>query len=131
MVQREIEKSIIGINAEIHKTEQAIIEKEKSISSSRTPRNLCETYINLQNDLQTATNKKRKQVEKDIRNIEDEYKYIKTDSSKLESYLELKNKITTLNADTAYTNTYIKVQSDHISDIMCEKGFIIRNHDDT
>jgi len=131
MVQREIEKSIIGINAEIHKTEQAIIEKEKSISSSRTPRNLCETYINLQNDLQTATNKKRKQVEKDIRNIEDEYKYIKTDSSKLESYLELKNKITTLNADTAYTNTYIKVQSDHICDIMCEKGFIIRNHDDT
>ena len=131
MVQREIDKSINGINVEIHNTEQAIIEKEKSILASRTSREVCETYIKLQNDIQTATNKKRKQVEKDIRNIEDEYKYIKTDSSKLDSYLELKNKIATLNADMCYANTYIKVQSDHICNIMCEKGVIIRNPDDT
>lgn len=131
MVQREVEKSINGVNSEIHKTEQAIVEKETSISSSRTPRSICETYITLQSELQSATNKKRKQIEKDIRNLEDEYKFIKPDSSKLESYLELTNKIITLRADIDYANTYIKVQSDRICNIMCEKGFIIRNSDDT
>jgi hypothetical protein len=30
-----------------------------------------------------------------------------------------------------YANTYIKVQSDHICNIMCEKGVIIRTPDDT
>jgi superfamily II RNA helicase len=131
MVQREVEKSINGINAEIQKTEQAIIEKEASISSSRTPRSICEMYTTLQSELQSATNKKRKQIEKDVRNLEDEYKFIKSDSSKLDSYLELTHKITTLRADIDYANTYIKVQSDRICDIMCEKGFITRNPDDT
>ena len=131
MVQQEILKSLSGTRSEINETELLIEEKEKFINISRTPRSICETYIKAQDDLHNATNKKRKQFERDIKNIEDEYKFIKDDACNVYSYLELKNKADKLRSDLYYTESYVKQQTDRICDIMCENGFIIRNPDDT
>ena len=131
MVQQEITKSLSGTQTEIDETEQLIVDKEKFIQTSKTPRNICETYIKTQDDLRTATNKKRKQFERDIRNMEDEYKYIKDDASKIYYLLELKEKVDNLKHTLNYTEAYVKKQTDSICDIMCENGFIIRNPDDT
>ena len=81
--------------------------------------------------MQLANNKKRKQVEKEIRKLEDEYRNIKEDAIKVYSYLDLKDKVENLKADSYYTESYVKQQTDRICDIMCENGFIIRNPDDT
>ena len=131
MVQQEILKSLAGTQTEIIQTEQLIVEKEKFIDSSRTPRSICEMYINTQNDMRVSTNKKRKQFEKDVRKLEDEYRYIKDDAAKVYYYLELKDKVDNLKSDSYYTESYVKQQTDRICDIMCENGFIIRNPDDT
>lgn len=131
MVQREILQTLSGTQSEINDTEVLIQEKEKTINSLRTPRSICETYIKTQNDLQGATNKKRKQFERDIRKIEDDYKYIKDDATKVYYYLELKDKVDKLRSDLYYTESYVKQQTDRICDIMCENGYIIRNPDDT
>ena len=131
MVQQEILKSLSCTRSEINETELLIEEKDKFINISRTPRSICETYIKAQDDLHNATNKKRKQFERDIKNIEDEYKFIKDDACNVYSYLELKNKADKLRSDLYYTESYVKQQTDLICDIMCENGFIIRNPDDT
>ena len=131
MVQREILQTLSGTQSEINDTEVLIQEKEKTINSLRTPRSICETYIKTQNDLQGATNKKRKQFERDIRKIEDDYRYIKDDATKVYYYLELKDKVDKLRSDLYYTESYVKQQTDRICDIMCENGYIIRNPDDT
>ena len=131
MVQQEILKSLSCTRSEINETELLIEEKDKFINISRTPRSICEIYIKAQDDLHNATNKKRKQFERDIKNIEDEYKFIKDDACNVYSYLELKNKADKLRSDLYYTESYVKQQTDLICDIMCENGFIIRNPDDT
>ena len=131
MVQQEILKSLSGTRSEIIEIELLIEEKEKFINISRTPRSICETYIKAQEDLHNATNKKRKQFERDIKNIEDEYKFIKDDACNIYYYLELKNTADKLRSDLYYTESYVKQQTDRICDIMCENGFIIRNPDDT
>lgn len=131
MVQQEILKSLAGTQTEMNDTEQLIIEKEKFILTSKTPRDVCETYIKTQNIMKLATNKKRKQLERDVRNMEDEYKYIKEDAAKVYYLVELKDKVDTLQMDLQYTESYVKQQTDRICDIMCENGFIIRNPDDT
>jgi superfamily II RNA helicase len=131
MVQQEIVKSLSGTQTEIDETEQLIVDKEKFIQTSKTPRDVCETYIKTQDDMRTATNKKRKQFERDIRNMEDEYKYIKDDASKIYYLLELKEKVDNLKHALNCTEAYVKKQTDSICDIMCENGFIIRNPDDT
>ena len=131
MVQQEITKSLSGTQTEIDETEQLIVEKETFLQTSKTPRDVCETYIKTQDDMRTATNKKRKQFERDVRNMEDEYKYIKDDASKIYYLLELKEKVDNLKHTLNYTEAYVKKQTDSICDIMCENGFIIRNPDDT
>ena len=131
MVQQEILKSLAGTQTEMNDTEQLIIEKEKFILTSKTPRDVCETYIKTQNNMKLATNKKRKQLERDVRNMEDEYKYIKEDAAKVYYLVELKDKVDILQMDLQYTESYVKQQTDRICDIMCENGFIIRNPDDT
>ena len=131
MVQQEIVKSLSGTQTEIDETEQLIVEKETFLQTAKTPRNICETYIKTQDDLRSATNKKRKQFERDIRNMEDEYKYIKDDASKIYYLLELKEKVDNLKNMLTYTEAYVKKQTDGICDIMCDNGFIIRNPDDT
>jgi len=131
MVQQEILKSLAGTQTELNDTEQLIIEKEKFILTSKTPRDVCETYIKTQNNMKLATNKKRKQLERDVRNMEDEYKYIKEDAAKVYYLVELKDKVDILQMDLQYTESYVKQQTDRICDIMCENGFIIRNPDDT
>ena len=83
MVQQEIVKSLSGTQLEMDETEQLIVEKEIFLQTSKTPRDVCETYIKTQDDMRSATNKKRKQFERDIRNMEDEYKHIKGDASKI------------------------------------------------
>ena len=131
MVQQEILKSLAGTQTELNDTEQLIIEKEKFILTSKTPRDVCETYIKTQNIMKLATNKKRKQLERDVRNMEDEYKYIKEDAAKVYYLVELKDNVDILQMDLQYTESYVKQQTDRICDIMCENGFIIRNPDDT
>ena len=131
MVQQEIIKSLLGTQIEIDETEQLIIDKEKIILTSKTPRDVCETYIKSQNDMKNATNKKRKQLERDIRNMEDDYKFIKDDASKIYFLLELKDKVNNLKNTLNYTESYVKKQTDNVCDILCENGFIIRNPVDT
>lgn len=131
MVQQEILKSVAGTQTEIVQYEQMIVEKEQFITTYKTPLPVCENYIKTQNDMQLANNKKRKQFEKEIRKLEDEYRNIKEDATKVYSYLDLKDKVENLKADSYYTESYVKQQTDRICDIMCENGFIIRNPDDT
>ena len=131
MVQQEIVKSLSGTQLEMDETEQLIVEKEIFLQTSKTPRDVCETYIKTQDDMRSATNKKRKQFERDIRNMEDEYKHIKGDASKIYYLLELKEKVDNLKNILTYTEAYVKKQTDGICDIMCDNGFIIRNPDDT
>jgi len=131
MVQQEILKSVAGTQTEIVQYEKMIVEKEQFITTYKTPLSICEIYIKTQNDMQLANNKKRKQLEKEICKLEDEYRNIKEDATKVYSYLDLKDKVENLKADSYYTESYVKQQTDRICDIMCENGFIIRNPDDT
>ena len=131
MVQDEIQKSSVSIQLEIQNIETQMSEKNNFIDIARTPRSICELYVKSQTDLQSATNKKRKLFEKEIRKMEDEYKYIKDDASKIDQYLKMKDVVDNLRCDLYYTETYVNQQTDKICDIMCENGFIIRNPDDT
>ena len=131
MVQDEIIKSSMSTHIEIQNIEEQISEKEKFIDLGRTPRSVCELYVKTKNELQNATNKKRKTCEKEIRKLEDEYKHIKDDAVKLNNLLTMKDTVNNLRHDMQYTETYIKQQTESVCDIMCENGFIIRNPDDT
>ena len=78
MIQYQINTDIACCKMEIFDIEKEITKKESAITSMRTPQHICESYINSQEQLQNSTNKKRKNLEREIRKYEDEYKYIKS-----------------------------------------------------
>ncbi len=131
MIQYQINTDIACCKMEIFDIEKEITKKESAITSMRTPQHICESYINSQEQLQNSTNKKRKNLEREIRKYEDEYKYIKSDSGNMFILMEMKNKHFDLNNELSYTTNYIKDQTEKICDIMTSNGFIIRNPDNT
>jgi superfamily II RNA helicase len=133
MVQQEIMNSTGEIQYNIQQTEQKIAQKIEAIASLRTPRDVCETYITTMDIYKNSVNKKQRQAERDLRAMEDDYKYIKSDVETIgkltDMEIDLQNQRKTLD----YTQTYILEQTKLVCAILVKNGFIrqVTTTDDT
>jgi hypothetical protein len=91
---------------------------------SKTPKSTCEQYIDLETKLKTAVNKKRKDIEREMDKIRNEYRTFAEDVQKVRELTAMDYEYNKQKESIGYMEEFIKSQTDRVSQIMVEHGFL-------
>jgi superfamily II RNA helicase len=129
-----IEKSMMAehindsINAQIltvgHIKEKYEEKKNTFALNTRTPREACEKWILYEQTLEVAVNKKRKEAERAIHALADEYRLIKDDVKRFKDIKAIEKEILEEEGNLRYLYEYIENQVSHRLQILLNQGFI-------
>lgn len=129
MVQGEVADAIEKQKSAILQAESNFKIAEKSVSNLQTPMDVCERYLYAETNLKTSVNKKRKEMEKTLSEIEFEHRFIKSDVSQVKSFYSTK-------ADYENEVSYLTTLENHILNelnkvvnVLLEQGFVLLNDD--
>jgi superfamily II RNA helicase len=104
---------------------QAEIDKSKDYSRSvRTPLDIINQYNLLQRDLPFSVNKKRKEIERKIQNIKDNYKFLQQDLVSYSNVSEKEKQIYTLQSEYDSLNKYFSSGIENVLQLLIGEQFI-------
>lgn len=127
------EKSMIHNELTKHKKQQEtviadlLLKKQKKIGYVQlltTPFETCIHYKELEDTYMNFVNKKRKEKEREMQVIQDEYKSLITDVKCASEYVEIMNEIEKEENYMNHLNTYIQLQTEKVIHILVESQFI-------
>lgn len=124
MIYREIGESIQQCQTELDEIKQKIEKKEISLQVLRTPVELCMKYIEMEEKVRTVVNKKRKELEREMSNIEDEHKFLKSDILSVKELLDLEKQLVKKQREFDYIKKYIDNQILGVCTLLSKEGFI-------
>jgi superfamily II RNA helicase len=128
MVQCEI-NSELGQLTYLQKTTQKEIDNYKTtISLLKTPQHIINEYISYLNNITLTVNKKRKESERAIKTIEQEYKTIKTDKCVIEKYNYAITKHADLILQIDNVEKHMEIKYDNVLQFLIQKEFITHTH---
>jgi superfamily II RNA helicase len=90
----------------------------------RTPRHIMEDYMKLQVNADMFSNKKKKEVEKAARQMEDDYKFLKQDLISYKKVADREKEIEGLQKDMDQLNNYYHSGVERVLELLREDGFI-------
>ena len=129
MVQHEISGQLRAIDSKISHEKSELERLGRATSSLRTPEDAMSRLTYLHEVLATAKNKARKQVERDIKNLEDSHKYINADMKTFRLLREKHDIIDSLEQERECASKYLNRNSRIIMDKLYESGFLICSSD--
>jgi superfamily II RNA helicase len=91
----------------------------------RTPRNIVEEYLDLQQNKDNYANKKRKEMEKEIQKIKDEHKYVDQDLVTIQNYNVKNEELRSLQKQYDGLNNYINNDVENVLYLLREEGFLV------
>jgi len=112
MVQGDIEQSMKGYYDSISKIQNEMENLMLVIDNCRTPIETVEEYIELKQKRLVSVNKKRKEIERNLQQIQDKYKTVEKDIDVVTKYTSKRNELNKLNdlltntEKTLETNVY-------------------------
>jgi superfamily II RNA helicase len=119
-LQTEIENSQKRIDELLDK-----INKKKSIMDTlKTPNEVCRKYLELENTVKNSVNKKKREIEKEMQRITDEYCNIVKEMKIVIEYDELQKQLINEREHKLYLETYISEQIRRICYILTNHGYI-------
>jgi superfamily II RNA helicase len=129
MVQGEIVKSIDGQRSSIHDLRVRVDKKKESLSFMKTPYDICVRYLSI--DLKGLVNKKRKDCEREMQALKNQYFDLPKDIKYTEEYMNLTRELDNESASLEFTNSFIQRQCASICSILTKNGFIELVSDET
>ena len=90
----------------------------------RTPRHLLEDYLRLQENSELFSNKKKKDVEKAARQMEDDYKFLKQDLISFQKVADKEKEIAVLQKEMDQLNSYYHSGVERVLKLLEEYNFI-------
>jgi superfamily II RNA helicase len=129
MVQGEIVDTIEKQKSVILEAEKKFKIAEKSAANFQTPMDVCERYLHAELNIKTAVNKKRKEMEKTLSEIEYQYRFIKPDVLQLKSFHKAK---TDYENETSYLSTlenHIRNEINNLATVLLEQGHVSLSDD--
>jgi hypothetical protein len=128
MVKDDLDNSLKDIYYQISR-EQTILDKiELTFKNIRTPVEIVNKYLNLLKNKENSTNKKRKEIEREIENIRDNYVNIEFDKLNVEKYNKTLKNIDILQEEYNSVEKFIDTNVNKIINILFEDGFIQREN---
>jgi superfamily II RNA helicase len=127
MVKGEITKASVGFNKKIAELEDAIKKKKEMQTFIRTPLDICKEYIDQEKKLKTSVNKKRKECERIMETLRDQYKTILQDLGYVRQLDELEQMLESEHKSLEYNQSWIRTNVDSVYSLMKSDNFIDDN----
>ena len=123
MIQYELDKQITGLNQQIAAAQQEIIKKEECIKHLRTPLDTIYRFHELEKEIPSSKNKKRKTLERELATIK-ENKNIMSDAATVTSLKNKQTELQELNNQYISAKTYLGNQVGSIIDLFKRDDYI-------
>ena len=124
MMQNELTIAINQRQKTIQELEEKVNKKRESMEFLKTPYDVCLKYIQFEDTIKSLVNKKRKEAEREMKSIQDQYRSLINDIKSVREISSIGVSLTEEQNGLLYTETYIKQQTDKICEILIDKGFI-------
>ena len=124
MINTDITNQINIIDDLIKNINEDLEKLKTTINNFKVPLDILQLYLKLRKDKSTVINKKKKEIEKQIENIDNNYKIINYELDFVTNYNNKINELESLNEDYNHINNYFKTNIDKIVNILKEKEFI-------
>jgi superfamily II RNA helicase len=124
MVQGDIEQSMKGYYDSISKIQNEMDNLSLVIDNCRTPIETVEEYIQLKQKRLSAVNKKRKEIERSIQQIQDTYKTVDKDIEIVTKYTSKRDELTKLNDQLINTEKTLETNVYKVLKLMENDNFI-------
>ena len=131
MIQHDISNQVSEYNKRIEHEKNELERIKNALQYMRTPIDAITTYIQLKEKIETVKNKARKQLERDIKNIEDTHRHLKIDMVTMTHLKEHENLIEILERDSLNTSQFLQQTTQILIDKFYEENFIQDITDDT
>jgi superfamily II RNA helicase len=131
MVKEDLDNELKEIYYAISKEHAELDILEQSLKTIRTPLNVVDEYFKLIESQKTTVNKKRKEIERQIENIRDQYVNLEFDKIKVANYNQKLKKIDDLQEQYNFVEKYIDNNVQTIITLLQDDGFVqLENMDD-
>jgi len=124
MIRNEIQKSIQADKNYMEELSVKLNKRWQTIKMSKTPKEVCDQYIDLETKLKTAVNKKRKDIEREMDKIRNEYRTLLDDVQKVKELALMDTDYNKQKDSIEYMEHFIKSQTDAVCQIMVEHGHL-------
>ena len=124
MIRNEIQKSIEGDKNYMEELSEKLNKRWQTIKMSKTPKDICDQYIDLETRLKGAVNKKRKDIEREMDKIRNEYRTFADDVQKVKDLAAMDSEYNKQKDSIEYMEQFIKNQTDFVCQIMVEHGHL-------
>lgn len=124
MMYSETQKEIERIKTMLVSLETDLQKKESVLELMQTPRDICVEYAGLTNELKTANNKKRRDVERRLAEIEDSHRHIRDDTTRYTNCESFRQTVAKTRGELDYLQTFVEKDVAKIYDMLVRGGFI-------
>jgi antiviral helicase SKI2 len=124
MIFEEINKSKRICMKEIEKLKERMETKLIVLKQMKTPEDICNRYLYIEETYKNTSNKQRKNMEKERNQLLNEYVSIVTDSKIYNEYKSIKDEMEGKENQMNYLDMFIKTQITKLCKIMNDRGYI-------
>jgi len=124
MVHGEIKTSMEQTKNRMKILEQTIEMKKNGFEIMRTPQDICRRFLELESKKQHSVNKKRKDIERELGQIQDEYKYLKMDLQTVVDFNAVQKEYTAELSHLEYSATFLNEQIYKVCSVLTDFDFI-------
>jgi superfamily II RNA helicase len=129
MITGDLNKKIEYLSDKMSVLTSELENIRKCANNLRTPVNIIQQFTELQTNKVKAVNKKRKDIERQLEQILDEYRFIEQDKITYENVSLKENEKNALQIEIDNINSYIKIGVKKVLNLLSEQEFISGNTD--
>jgi superfamily II RNA helicase len=124
MITGDLDNQMKEIYYKMTSLQMELDNMNNSVKNLRTPINILEEYIDLVKNVKLSVNKKRKEIERKIESIKENYKFIDNDQVKYSKIYEKENQIKELQYQYDSLNKYFNSGVERVLQLLMEEGFV-------
>jgi superfamily II RNA helicase len=124
MATGDLDKQMGEIYTKMTKLQTELDNTNDCLNHLRTPTEVIHEYIDLNKNIQFSVNKKRKEMERKLQTIKDNYKFIDQDQTTYSKVIEKQNEINVLKTQNDSLNSYFQSGVGTVLQLLNEEGFI-------
>jgi len=129
MIQNDIDVSMKGYYDNIAKLQGEIDNMSIVLNSCRTPIQVVQEFIDLNQKRLVSVNKKRKDIDRNIQNILDQHINVEKDVDVVSKYTLKCDEMKQLNSELVATENTLNTNVTKVIDLLTETGFIVKETD--
>ena len=124
MVYDELQTEIENSQKRIDELVDKMNKKKVIMDTIKTPNDVCRKYLELENAVKNSVNKKKREIEKEMQKITEEYCNILKEMKNVTEYDELQKQLINEREHNLYLGTYISEQIRRVCYILTTYGYM-------